>query len=65
MDSVETAALGGSSATGPTFASQPADEWKWSYNVLFGIMYGPIPVGWFILVGLLVLYLIARFVLGV
>jgi hypothetical protein len=31
-------------------------EWKWSYSIFFGIMYGPIPVGVIVVVLLAAIY---------
>jgi hypothetical protein len=35
-------------------------EWRWRYSFWLGIMYGPIPVGWIIVVVVFAAYLVYR-----
>jgi len=36
----------------PTVSPEP--EWRWSYSALVGIKYGPIPVGLFVAIPILI-----------
>lgn len=41
------------------FQEKPKETgWRWRYNVLLGIMYGPIPVGWIVVIAAFAGYMI-------